>query len=253
MVRHGAATALLLASLGCGVMEGDVAGWLVQVVASTQDNFRHSRSVSVLLEPADLDLYRALLPDSFGMPTHPLVSFAIVDQLEVGPWPLTPYQLGNVNLRCVYQGEEGWHPITMPENQRVAIWSGRTMGFPKYMADHIALEQRGEGWYGEVRDDGEVRLALTFAPDPEALPDWQAANWEVGGPTFNLMPPGKGPEVRVIRSAPGKGQAESVVQPGWVRVEIGPSRPWAGVVSRATHGAGFQVEHRGGSSLAPDD
>jgi len=253
MARHAAAIALLLASLGCGVMEGDLAGWIVQRVASTQDNFRHSRSLGVLMEPADLELYRTLLPDVFEMPAHPLVSFAIVDQLEVGPWPLTPYQLGSVSLRCVHRGEEGWHPITMPENDWIAIWSGRTMGFPKYRADHIALESRGEGWYGEVSDDGEVRLALTFAPDRDEQPAWQAAGWDVGGPTFNLMPPGEGPEVRVIRSASGDGPAESDVQPGWVSVEIGPSRPWAGVVSRATDAAGAFVELRGGRSLAPDD
>ena len=122
----------LLTLYGCSrLLEGDFAAWMVQRSASQEENFRQSRSIGAMLEPVDLDLYRSLLPEVFGLPEHPLVRINVVDQIEVGPWPLTPYQLGDVALRCSYEGEEGWHVITMPENKWVAVWTGRTMGFPK--------------------------------------------------------------------------------------------------------------------------
>jgi hypothetical protein len=197
---------------GCSdLLEGDLAAALVQLGASTEDNFRKSRSVSVTVEPADLALYRELLPEVFAMPEHPLVTINVVDQLEVGPWPLTPYQLASVSLRCVYEGEEGWHPITMPETKWVAVWTGRTMGFPKYVADEIHLSPEGEGWLGEVRHAGELRLRLAFTPAANApVPRWKRARWSTGGPTFNLRPPSRGPEVKIVRTAEGAADSSEV-------------------------------------------
>ena len=64
-----------LCATGCtDLLKGDLAAGLVQLVASTEDNFRKSRSVSVIVEPADLALYRKLLPAPFSMPEQPLVS-----------------------------------------------------------------------------------------------------------------------------------------------------------------------------------
>jgi hypothetical protein len=52
---------------GCAdLLEGDLAAGLVQLVASTEDNLRKSRSVSVIVEPADLALYQKLLPAAFN-------------------------------------------------------------------------------------------------------------------------------------------------------------------------------------------
>jgi hypothetical protein len=238
---------------GCAdLLEGDLAAGLVQLVASSEDNFRKSRSLSVIVEPADLALYRELLPPAFSMPKHPLVSINVVDQLEVGPWPLTPYQLGSVSLRCAYEGEEGWHPITMPETKWVAVWTGRTMGFPKYVADEIHLSPEAEGWVGEVRHAGELRLRLAFAPDANAAsPLWKKRGWPTGGPTLNLRPPGEGPEVKVVRGAegaPGSSQQES----GHVLIDLGAVEPFAGLLPAGYQAPGTLVLWQGGRSLAPE-
>jgi hypothetical protein len=238
---------------GCAdLLEGDLAAGLVQWVASTEDNFRQSRSLSVIAEPADLALYRKLLPARFSMPEHPLVSINVVDQLEVGPWPLTPYQLGAVSLRCAHEGEEGWHPITMPETKWVAVWTGRTMGFPKYVADHIHLSPEGEGWVGEVRHEGQLRLRLAFVPDANApVPRWKREGWSTGGPTLNLRPPAEGPEVKVVRSAEGApGRSEE--EPGFVRIELGADEPYAGLLPADHRVPGVLALWEGGTSLAPE-
>lgn len=238
--------------LGCGVLEGDLAAGVVQLVASTEANFRKSRALSALVEPADLQLYRSLLPEGFEMPRHPMLSFAVVDQLEVGPWPLTPYQLGAVSLRCRFQGEEGWHPVTMPENAWVAVWTGRTMGFPKYLADEIRLSASGEAWVGVVRHEGEARLRLEFVPaESAAVPAWEREGWAMDGPTFNLRPPGEGPEVRVVRSAQ-EDPGDSELTRGLVRITIGPGEPWSGLLPPGSEAPGVLSLWEGGRSLAPE-
>ena len=247
------AAILALCVTGCAdLLEGDLAAGLVQWVASTEDNFRKSRSVSVIVEPADLALYRKLLPVPFTMPEHPLVSINVVDQLEVGPWPLTPYQLGSVSLRCAHEGEEGWHPITMPETKWVAVWTGRTMGFPKYVADEIHLSPEETGWVGEVRHADELRLRLAFVPDASATdPRWKREGWSTGGPTLNLRPPGEGPEVKVVRSAEGApGRSEE--KPGYVRIELGADEAFADLIPAGYQVPGVLVRWQGGSSLAPE-
>jgi hypothetical protein len=252
--RCGWIAALLTVFLtGCGdLLEGDLAASLVQLVASTEDNFRKSRSISVIVEPANLTLYEKLLPEAFAMPEHPLVSINVVDQLEVGPWPLTPYQLGSVSLRCSYEGEEGWHPLTMPETKWVAVWTGRTMGFPKYVAEEIHLSPEGEGWVGEVRHSDELRLRLAFVPDANApIPRWERNGWSTGGPTLNLRPPGEGPEVKVVRGAEGAPDS-SDVKPGRVRIDLGASEPFAGLLPAGHEATGVLELWQGGRSLAPE-
>jgi hypothetical protein len=252
-LRNGIAALLTIGLVGCSdLLVGDLAASLVQLGASTEDNFRKARSIGVLVAPGDLPLYRRLLPDAFAMPEHPLLSISVVDQLEVGPWPLTPYQLAFVSLRCSYQGEEGWHPITMPENKWVAVWTGRTMGFPKYLADTIHLSPDGQGWVGEVHHEGELRLRLAFSPEQNPpTPRWKRQNWPTGGPTFNLRPPSKGPEVKIVRKAEGAPGSSDTAH-GRVRIEIGASEPFAGLLHTGHEASGALVLWQGGASLAPE-
>lgn len=118
-----------------------------------------------------------------------------VDNMEVGPWPMTPCQEGIISLRCSYQGEEGWYSLTMPVNRRVAMASGRLIGFPKYAADEITFTPSGNDWRGEVLHESAQRLLLEFTPGKtEEHMTWQ----EKVFPMFNLTPPGKGPEVKRV-------------------------------------------------------
>ncbi len=102
-------------------LEGRAAAWLVRSAAGKKDTFREFRTLRVIAEPTDLELYRSLLPADLESVKKPLVSISVTHAIDVGPWPLAPYQLSNVSLRGAWQGEEGWHPITMPENSWMPV------------------------------------------------------------------------------------------------------------------------------------
>ncbi len=237
------------------LLEGPIAQKIMLAVASTQNNFRASQSIGAIAAPEDLELYRRLLPQQFDLPDLPLVWVSIVDNTEVGPWPLTPYQLGFISLHCAYRGEEGFHPLTMPENKWVPIWAGRTMGYPKYMAHRISLERVGEGWRGEVVRKGASRLLLEFSPEKTEPPDWvkEGTHPELG-PIFNLNPPGKGPRVQTVRTiVPEGAKPRQEVVEGTVVATIGASEPSWGLLKPGSTLYGTYVRARNtDASLKPE-
>lgn len=236
------------------ILEGELAQKLMLSVASVQPNFRASRTIGVLVPPRDVGLYRRLLPDQFEMPAHPLVAICITDNIDVGPWPLTRYQLGFISLRSSYRGEEGWHPVTMPENKWVPVWAGRTMGFPKYVADHVSLVQVGDGWRGQVIHARELRFALEFVPGDVEAPQWLSDGWDVLGPTHNLRPPSRGPRVSIVReNIESDAHRTPDIVTGPVTVICSPGEPAAGLVqSGATFYGSLTTVRDGGARLQPE-
>ena len=94
--------------------------------------------------PKDPSLYRKLLPEPFGVPGQPVVTIFVADYIRVFPWPLSRYQEWSVLLKSEWKGEEGWYSVTMPVTKWVAMFGGRYLGFPKYIADEITLAKSGE-------------------------------------------------------------------------------------------------------------
>ena len=212
-------------------------------------NFISDQKIMTLAQPDDLELYRKLLPSQFNMPKHPLVGLVVVDYFKVQPWPFTRYLEGYIVLRTSYRGEEGWHCIFMPVTKRVAMWGGRKMGFPKYIADRITLAPDGEGWRGEVFHDGTSRLLLTFTPgEVKDEPVYLREKWDLGGPVFQLNPPAKGPAVQVVKSTE-LGKPEIKTTYGYVTVSIGESEPAAGLVKPGTILPGMFEKKTGGSGV----
>ncbi len=234
------------------ILEGKASAWLVQRISSTQDNFKESQLIRVVVEPADISLYRKILPEQFDMPEHPMVELVMIDQIDVGPWPLTPYQEGCVSLRCKYKGEEGWFITSLPVSKWVACYAGRTMGYPKYVADEVIFKQITKVWRGEVIHNCRKRLLLEFTPGEWVeSPTWVKKGWNIDGPVLNLMPPGVGPDVVRIGSS-SKVQPNTVEEKGMVRISIGPDEPWAGLVPPGTVAPGTFVKNKGGRSLVPE-
>ena len=216
-------------------------------------NFISDQKIATFAQPDDIDLYRRLLPPQFDMPKHPLVGLVVVDYTKVRPWPFTRYQEGYIVLRASYNSEEGWHCIFMPVTKRVAMWGGRRMGFPKYIADRITLAPDGEGWRGEVFHEGTSRLLLTFTPgEVKDEPVYLKEKWELGGPVFQLTPPAKGPQVKVVKSTE-MGKPEMKTSYGFVAVTIGESEPSAGLVKPGTVLPGmFEIKTGGSGVLKPE-
>lgn len=209
------------------VFESSASAWFVRTVASTSDSFKESYAIKALIEPTDLKLYRALLPERLDLPKHPLLQVVMVHQVDVGPWPLTPYKEGAVSLRGAYRGEEGWYLPALPVSTWVACFAGRTMGYPKYVADSVVVDQKDGRWRTEIVHEGASRLRMSFVPGAwDEPPVWTREGWPTEGPTFNLEPTGIGPEIRAVESAHRlKPRYEET--PGMATIEIGKDEPWA--------------------------
>jgi acetoacetate decarboxylase len=74
--------------------------------------FRELHGIAVAMEPADLSVYRSVLPAVLSVPDLPIVSAWIASWDDVQG--LRPYREGAVRLRCAYEGKEGWFVTTMP-------------------------------------------------------------------------------------------------------------------------------------------
>jgi len=204
-------------------------------------------------EPADLKLYRKLLPDILDMPDQPLVTLFVVDYVTVVPFPMSPYLEGSVAIKCKYKGEDGWHILSMPVTTTVANIAGRLIGFPKYVADEVALIKKDPGTIGVVRHKGSVKLSLEYTPGlGREITDEEKRIIELGAvgaeePRFLLVPPAKGPVLKRVIMAervPTKWEKET----GVVKIHIKPDDPWAGLVAAGAEKVG-QFNHFVGGKI----
>lgn len=207
--------------------------------------FLGTRLIRTAFPPADLSLYRSLLPQKFDMPDQPLVVVTVADYYDV-TLPLVPYREGYVLLQCEYQGRTGWYTYTMPVDDETANAGGRAIGFDKYVADEITLADKDGVWTGRVVHGGQTVMEVVFSAEGEPLTQTGPGETSV---LFNLMPPGEGPGVIEVKSSPS-GEQTTTSTDGSARVKAGPDEPWAGLVDPqgSTIWAVFQ-EIRGNSVL----
>ncbi len=190
-------------------------------------SFQGQRDITAAFPPADLALYRSLLPESFDMPDQPLVAVIVADYYDV-TLPLVPYREGYVALQCKYQGRTGWHVLTMPVDDETANVGGRSIGFPKYVADQITLEEQGGGWMGRVVSEGRTVMEVAFTAKGSAAP-------ATGGQSpvaFQLLPPGQGPTILEVDTV-ASGERRTVTTPGSATVSADAGEPWAGLLGPA--------------------
>ncbi len=206
--------------------------------------------IVTMVEPADLTLYRELLPEQFSMPDQPMVGVFVIDYLDTEPWlvtftrPLRPYLEASIFLRCKYMDEAGWYSLTMPVTTKAANIGGRRIGFPKYVADSIVLDQTDTGWIGKVVHQGKSPISLEFTAEPlanigELVPIHDEfmkgrGEAELKGPVILLVPPGEGPKVRVNSCSPPPLASRET---GMVRIVL--AEPWNGLVPAGTVSPGL--------------
>jgi len=189
--------------------------------------FRGQRGITAAFVPADLALYRSLLPPAFDMPETPLAAVAVVDYYDV-TLPLRPYREGYVVLQCRYEGRTGWYVVTMPVDNDVANAGGRALGFPKYVADEIDLDEAHGVWTGRVAYQGRDVMQVTFTAQPGAEPV-ESTTTDAGLPVFLLVPPAQGPQVNEVDiKLLGEQQKASTV--GSATIEADPGEAWAGLL-----------------------
>jgi hypothetical protein len=199
--------------------------------------------------PADLALYRAMLPACFAMPAEPRVCFYFIDFKATS---IGPYHEASILLPVSYRGEQGKYALTMPLDSEAAA-RGRAAGFPKYMT-RVSLVQSGDRWTGSAGSSEVADLRADYtgrgAPDPELpWPDFfNIAPIPVGEVRDRaFLPPRAG---RVLR-IPGL----HLVPPTWfslrgsVTLAIREDLPWAGLVDASAPFPGLLVRFKGGINL----
>ncbi|MCJ7491529.1 MAG: acetoacetate decarboxylase family protein [Dehalococcoidia bacterium] len=189
--------------------------------------FRGQRGITAVFVPTDLALYRSLLPAAFDMPEAPLAAVAAVYYYDV-TLPLTPYHEGYVVLQCRYQGRTGWYVLTMPVDDDVANAGGRSLGFPKYIADQIDLNESDGVWSGHVAYQGRDIMRVTFTPQPGTKPV-ETSSSDAGLPVFLLVPPAEGPQVNEV-DIELSGAQRKVTTAGSATIEADPGEAWAALL-----------------------
>ena len=223
--------------------------------------YREYRGIKMIAQPKDTTLYRSLLPEKFSIPEQPSVFIFIADYLKVAlwpfkilPWNITRYQEGGVFLWSNYQGEEGWFCLNMPISNWLGMAQGRYfLGFPKYVAEKISLEEDNENWHGWVKHKDKLKLNLNFTAGIKrtlALWEEQILDNEAffEDSSYLLFPAERGPTVNKV-------WMEEVTQPKWspvlgmVQITVDPDDPWADLIATGTAYPGMYNYFVGGNSL----
>lgn len=211
--------------------------------------FRRLVGLTCHFRPASWEAYRRYLPAALGMPRLPVVKVFLIDYLDVRPWPFRRYQEWSILLRARHGAIEGWFPVTMPVTSRIARQGGYHLGFPKHVAEHIALVVNGTHATGAVRSKG-IDVVMEFEPgtvpcsDPFEL-SFHLRDHVVPDPLLVLKPVGIGPEVQCVRFV-------DVVEPSW-QVHRGVMRIRGDAGNLIPHGvalAGSLHAFSGGMNLA---
>jgi len=215
--------------------------------------FREFVGITTHLAPADLSLYRNLLPQPLDMPARPTVTIFLADYIKVFRWPLTRYQEWSVLLRSSFQDQEAWYPVTMPVTAWVPMKGGRHLGFPKYVVDRIELSREGEAIRGSAINKGDVQMELLFAEGHSR----QLSDWERGladneaffkGSCHCMVPPEVGPrvmKVNLVHKVPAKWDPVH----GMVTVRVNAASTWASLLPNEGPYPGTYNHFLGGINL----
>ena len=109
----------------------------------------------VAFEPADVALYKTLLPGNFTMPENPEVSLVIVDYNQSNP--VVRYKEGMVMLKAVApDGQDTWYVHSMPVEDWLMLAIGHDWGFRKELFDMTVTKTHASAH----RRNGDLFFAL---------------------------------------------------------------------------------------------
>lgn len=250
--------------------------------------FHEFENIIAYVEPLDLDLYRELLPEQLMMPEHPEVAISVIYYKDV-MLPLTPYYEAFILLRAKDPEtlQEGIFTLTMPVTKKMAMYSGISIGFPKYIAD-VTLEPTAEcDLVGELIHDSKSKIKLQFSGFGVDLLDvlgkdkWDIENHEeyeslmtpylkrpeqdfdlFAGllyqllPAYYVYPPEKATppdaQARMIKvSFTADPHEKYDREVGAVRLSIDKNDPWGGLIPSDVEVFGIRTNWKGSADLWP--
>jgi hypothetical protein len=201
-------------------------------------------------KPADLALYRKMLPEKLEMPADPRVCFYTID-FEISG--VGPYHEAAILLPTTYKGQTGKYVLTMNLDNNLATTGGRAIGFPKYMGE-VTIERKGNDWIGTAKANGEIDLQASYTgecnkTDEFLWPDFINLTPIPSGTTSSqaFLPPRTGDVLRV--------PAEYLTPPtfyslkGSIMLAINDKLPWNGLVDETKPFPGLLTSFVGGVDL----
>jgi len=184
-----------------------------------------SAGISLMVEPADLELYRSFIYPPLSMPEKPEVGVSLWDFNR--PNPITRFQEGRVTVKAMCPDDkENWLVISVPVPNLLMCYMGVVWGWPKYVADSMTVTPTR----AEVIYEREVRLSLEFNPggvNEAALKE--RGIFEFGKECSFHVDKG-GTCLFRITSRGGESYKAVEWQAGMVKVYMRPEDPWAGLI-----------------------
>lgn len=226
----------------------DVLDWLL--FSRTGGQTREAVGITTEYEPPDAAAYRSCLPRCLGVPAEPCVKLVLIDFIGVSPWPFARYGEWSMLLRATADGGEGWFPVTMPVTTWIARQGGHHLGFPKYVADSIVLEDDGVTATGRAFARDRLDVSMRFTPGGLPPVVDRHARRVLASPTLFdapfllLKPAGVGPEVHWLGF-------EEVVPSTWIVRQgmVALQGDAAGLVRCGASLPGVACHFRGGMNL----
>ena len=189
--------------------------------------------IFTLVEPSDVELYRELLPDVFGMPEKPMLMVMVANY--------TTYQEASIMMRATTSdGETAQYVVTMPLTHVRPLVVGLKWGLPKYLAD-MKVDRSG-GW---VYEDGKVKLGLEFTPTTSKLSALEQEYLSIRGGDLTpnrgllMVPPTDDGSTAVLRIGGPREVELPSREWGMVKIIIDSDDPWAGLIDPGTEVMGL--------------
>ena len=139
---------------------------------TTMGLYRAFHQLSAYFVPENLVLYRSLLPSPLKVPGEPLVFVNATDFTQTR-LPLPTHKKAHVQILAQHKNIQGWYTLSMPEDAYLPVEMGKTLGYPKYVADSVSIERWNGGWAAEVKNESNPSLALSL----HFVEDRSQASW----------------------------------------------------------------------------
>jgi hypothetical protein len=200
--------------------------------------------------PADLVLFRKMLPEKFEMPADPQVCFYTID-FKISS--VGPYHEAALLIPVTYKGESGKYVLSMDLDNYAATAGGRALGFPKYMGE-VSITQTGHDWVAKASANGKTDLEVNYTgechkSDEFLWPDFINLTPIPSSTTSSeaFLPPRTGSVLRVPAEYLTPAQFYSLA--GSVKVSIRADLPWHGLFDESKPFPGLLSSFVGGVDL----
>jgi hypothetical protein len=204
---------------------------------SREENEVGHLGIFTAIEPADLELYRRLLPANFEMPEKPVLSLANLNYNQ--PNPIVRFKEGLVMLKGVCaDGEESWYVHAMPVEQWLVLVKGHDWGFRKDFYDMTVTREKTS----VLQKNGDLYMSLELTDHLDSDEDLLISQESAGGHNNMAVIYPKNPEMVLRFGWTGKAVPFDDDK-RMVKISVNPVVDWAGLVGGNTIAPGFFMRY----------